>query len=138
MLLAIDITALTIGQVFGAFSIVFAIVYAIYEIVTKLFKLFMKAHNAKSDDEVFRATVEKHTNDIKHINESQLALKLGMRALLKNNLKELHKDYMARGSVESDELDNFITQYNAYHDGLGGNGTGTKYYEDVLTLHIKD
>ena len=138
MLLAIDVTALTIGQIFGAFSIVSAVVFTVYEILTKIFKLFMKAHKAKTADELFRATVERHTDDIQRIDESQTALKFGMQALLKNNLKLLHKEYMERGSIESDELDNFITQYKAYHDGLGGNGTGTKYYEDVLTLQSKD
>lgn len=138
MFLTIDVSTLTMGQLIGSFTIVLAVIYAGYETKSKVSKLLMDLYKSKSNKEILKNTVEQNTEDIKRIEESQTALKLGMQALLKNNLKVLHKEYMERGSVESDELDNFITQYKAYHDGLGGNGTGTKYYEDVLTLKIKD
>jgi hypothetical protein len=98
---------------------------------------FLYFYNRKKKNENLVQNVDKHDKDITEIKESQLALSNGMQILLKENLKKLHKEYMDRGSITSDELDDYTFQYNTYHS-LGGNGTGTKYYKDVTDLEIID
>lgn len=98
---------------------------------------FMYFYNKKKGNEGFHKTVTNHDQEIKELKESQNALTNGMQILLKENLKKLHKEYMERSWVTSDELDDFIFQYNTYHS-LGGNGTGTAYMNDVSKLEIRD
>lgn len=75
--------------------------------------------------------IKKLNNKLKE----QESLKVGVRAILRNELKNYHSEYTKRESITTEELDNFQTLYHAYV-GLGGNGTGKKYYETILTLPI--
>ena len=65
------------------------------------------------------------------------AVKRGQIAILHNALFKECKFYLAQGSISTDALDNIIILYEAYH-ALGGNGTGTKLYKDVLALPVKE
>lgn len=110
-------------------------VIACVNMASILFNYFMKGFNAKKNyDGLFQAD-KRHDEAIAENKEINKALVLAMKALLKNELKQLHREYMDRGNITADELDNFSNLYNAYH-ALGGNGTGTKFYNDVLTLEI--
>jgi len=67
-----------------------------------------------------------------------VALQNGMRSLLRNALMETHR----RCVVEQGwctVADKEVTERNyvAYHD-LGGNGTGTRLYEEIMALPIKE
>ena len=98
---------------------------------------FLYFYNRKKNNDTFQTTVDKHEKDICDIKESQIAISNGMQILLKDNLKKLHKEYMEDGNITSDELDDFTFQYSTYHS-LGGNGTGTKWYTDVMSLPVVD
>ena len=50
--------------------------------------------------------------------------------LLKN-----HDKYMELGSIPPYAFENFCDMYESYHE-LGGNGTGTKMYEEIKDLHL--
>lgn len=70
--------------------------------------------------------------------DEQKALRDAMRSLLKAELFDLHHRY-----VELDEpLDAMGMQlasqcYEVYHDQLGGNGLGTRLYEQISSKEIK-
>jgi len=135
--LSVDLTQITIGEAFKSIIIVIAIIFVLWEVYLKIRNMFMTAHKKQNETEDFHELVDKHENEITQIKESQYAIVLGVQAILKNNLKELHKEYMIRESISTDEFDNFKTQYEAYH-GCGGNGTGTRYYEDICKKPIVD
>lgn len=68
--------------------------------------------------------------------KKQKALEDGVKALLHDKLFQESGVYLESGSITHDELDNLRYVYDAYHN-LGGNGTGTKAFEDVEKLPLK-
>lgn len=60
----------------------------------------------------------------------------GTMLLLRVQLIEYHDRYMALGHIPSYALENFIEMYEAYHE-LGGNGTVTEMYKEILELEIR-
>lgn len=62
----------------------------------------------------------------------------GIRTLLRNELVRLHRDLVeAQGRCTLEDKEYAERTYIAYHE-LGGNGTGTVLYEDIMALPIKD
>lgn len=62
----------------------------------------------------------------------------GIRTLLRNELVRLHRDLVeAQGWCTLEDKEYVERTYIAYHE-LGGNGTGTVLYEDIMALPIKD
>lgn len=61
----------------------------------------------------------------------------GTKALLKIGLYEYHDKYVELGYIPSYAYENFCDMYEAYH-ALGGNGTGTKLYEEIKALHLEN
>lgn len=60
-----------------------------------------------------------------------------MLALLHDRLYRLCQDYIKQGYVKVDQLDNLMYLWQPY-EGLGGNGTGKKLYDQVLQLPLKE
>lgn len=60
-----------------------------------------------------------------------------MLALLHDRLYRLCQDYIKQGYVTIDQLDNLMYLWQPY-EGLGGNGTGKKLYDQVLELPLKE
>ena len=69
--------------------------------------------------------------------EASEALKAGMRALLWAELQRIHERAMAQGGLTVEERRHLESVYAAYH-GLGGNGTGTRLYEDAMRQPVLD
>lgn len=63
------------------------------------------------------------------------ALRSGMRALLWRELKNLHSEAAEKGGMTIEDRRHMDNVYNSYHS-LGGNGTGTKLYEEAMSLPI--
>lgn len=62
----------------------------------------------------------------------------GIRTLLRNELVRLHRDLVeVQGWCTLEDKEYAERTYIAYHE-LGGNGTGTVLYEDIMALPIKD
>lgn len=57
--------------------------------------------------------------------------------LLKRELNELHIQYIQQDSLTSAQYATFQDMYNTYHD-LGGNGTATRWYNDINVMTIRD
>lgn len=65
------------------------------------------------------------------------AIRDGMRALLWRELKNIHSEAAARGGMDTEERKHLESVYKAYH-GIGGNGTGTRLYEDAMNKPLID
>jgi len=61
------------------------------------------------------------------------ALSQGMRALLWREIKTIHHDAMEKGGMTIDDREHLENVYTAYH-AIGGNGTGTKLYDEAMRL----
>ena len=62
----------------------------------------------------------------------QRALEEGVQALLKNKLVEIYDIYKDFDEVPADTLESMDAIYKAYH-GLGGNGTGTRLHQAIMS-----
>lgn len=70
--------------------------------------------------------------------EHDEAMEQGMRALLRQQLIDYHAEYVASGAACPVRIKEQATSvYNAYHS-LGGNGTGTQLYQEILEQHVKE
>lgn len=65
------------------------------------------------------------------------AMKAGMRALLWRELQVIHEAAMRDGGMTVAQRRHLESVYKAYH-GLGGNGTGTRLYEDAMGKPVLD
>lgn len=74
--------------------------------------------------------MQRHTNNKDAVHEA-------LKILLRETLKLHYNEYMKRGSITTDELDNCNDIYEVYHQ-LKGNGTGTKMIKDLRNLDIKE
>lgn len=63
----------------------------------------------------------------------------GIKILLYDRIKHLGKQYIARGYISAEELEDLTTMHNIYHDpyGLNGNGFLDAIMENVRKLPIK-
>ena len=65
------------------------------------------------------------------------AMRAGMRALLWRELQVIHAHAMAQGGLTVAERRHLESVYSAYH-ALGGNGTGTRLFEDAMNMPVID
>lgn len=64
------------------------------------------------------------------------AMRDGMLALLRQQLVDYHRDYVASGRACPVTIKEQATEvYEAYH-ALGGNGTGTRLWEEIMDAHV--
>ena len=65
------------------------------------------------------------------------AMETGLRTLLRAELLEIHAKYVPLGHIPVAVMEEADRVYKAYHS-LGGNGTGTKIYEEIKALPTVD
>lgn len=65
------------------------------------------------------------------------AVEAGLRTLLRAELLEIHAKYAPLGCIPLDVMEEADRVYQAYHS-LGGNGAGTKIYEELKALPAVD
>lgn len=66
------------------------------------------------------------------------AMEKGMRAILRQQLIDYHAQYVASGAACPVSIKEQATKvYEAYH-ALGGNGTGTRLWEEIMAAHVID
>lgn len=69
--------------------------------------------------------------------ERNAALENGMRVLLRQQLVDYHRLYVASGEPCPVSIKEQATRvYEAYH-ALGGNGTGTQLWEEIMRAHVE-
>ena len=80
------------------------------------------------------AWLARSTRTLVETNEAQ---KDGLRTILRNELIVMHRDLVeGRGWCTLADKEYAERTYQSYHE-LGGNGTGTALYEDIMALPIK-
>lgn len=65
------------------------------------------------------------------------AMRAGLRALLWRELKNIHDEAMRNGGLTVEQRRHLESVYAAYH-ALGGNGTGTRLYEEAMATPVLD
>jgi len=70
--------------------------------------------------------------------KTETALIIGMQELLCDRIKERGVQYINRGSIKTEELEDILRMNQVYHDQLGGNGFVAKIMQEVNNLPIKD
>ena len=101
---------------------------AVAGIVSALVASAVAAAKAQS-----RKTLER-TEQEKGMDE---AMKAGVRALLWRELKTIHEQAMDEGGMTVVDRKHLEGVYGAYH-GLGGNGTGTRLFQDAMSQKVID
>lgn len=61
----------------------------------------------------------------------------GIRALLWRELKNIHAEASERGGMDIEERRHLENVYSAYH-GIGGNGTGTRLFQESMEMPVID
>nr|AHF24287.1 hypothetical protein [uncultured bacterium Contig1770] len=70
--------------------------------------------------------------------EKREAERMALRALLRNELVRMHREWVEqKGYITLEALEFARQTYDAYH-AIGGNGTGTKLFEDMEALPIME
>lgn len=78
-----------------------------------------------------------HAKEAQEAAEKREANAVGTKLMLFYMLQRLHVEYMYQGYVTHEQRTQFRELYEAYH-GLGGNGYGTRMWEDVQELDIRN
>lgn len=65
------------------------------------------------------------------------AMRAGLRALLWRELKTIHEQAMNQGGLDVSDRKHLESVYATYHK-LGGNGTGTRLYNDAMNQPVVD
>lgn len=76
---------------------------------------------------------KKHREEDASLRSMQDAQNFALREILGDMLDKEYARLVWQGFATPDEKKKFERKYNAYH-GLGGNGTRTALYEDVLEM----
>lgn len=79
---------------------------------------------------------KKEKEEMDNMKNKLSSLEIAMKAISHDKIYKLTDEYIDRGWVTLDELDNLEYLYTAYR-ALGGNGTGEKRYNRVQALPVK-
>lgn len=65
------------------------------------------------------------------------ALEKGVRALLRQQLIDYHKEYVASGKPCPVRIKEQATAVHDAYTALGGNGTGTQLWHEIMEAHVE-
>ena len=66
------------------------------------------------------------------------AIKKSIKYIMKRNLQNDYNYYHELGYCPLDDKTDIQEEYELYHQGLKGNGAGTKYYDAIMALPDDD
>lgn len=73
---------------------------------------------------------------LKSLSKKYDALVLGVRTLLRQQLIDYHREWVIEKEFCPVHVKTYVTAlYEAYHS-LGGNGTGTKLYDEIMECPV--
>lgn len=73
----------------------------------------------------------------RQLGKSNRAMRDGMRSLLRQQLIDYHREYVVGGIPCPVRVKEQATSvYESYH-ALGGNGTGTQLWQEIMKQHIE-
>lgn len=104
---------------------------AIFTAITSGILLSFKKFKAKREKEI------KEQNDKDDLKNKEIQiLKLGVQALLRNEIQRSCYECFNKKFCTFEELDNIDNMYQQYH-AIGGNGTVTELFKKLKNLEIK-
>lgn len=123
----------------GFISVVFAVLpplasTAVIAVSGYAFKKLKGRHREHTDLVAHLKEANDLKAEVKELKELQESQNAALRELLGKALDEEHARLVAQGCASPAEKASFERLYKAYH-GLGGNGTRTALYEDVLQMN---
>lgn len=65
------------------------------------------------------------------------AMEEGVRALLRQQLIDYHKEYVASGKACPVRIKEQATSIHDAYKALGGNGTGTQLWHEIMEAHVE-
>lgn len=69
--------------------------------------------------------------------KEQEVIKQGIRALLRNDIRQAYKECVAKGHCSNDDMEDIQDMYDSYHD-LGGNGSATRMLNKLKDLPTEE
>lgn len=113
---------------------------ALFAGIFSLIQWLLNRKAAKADKRAEKAekAEEKAVMEDKNLNQKVDALCVAVRELLYDRIKHLGKSYLERGSITSEELEDFLSMHRIYHNTLDGNGFLDEIVRQVKGLPIKD
>lgn len=69
--------------------------------------------------------------------KAEKAMKKGMMALLRQQLIDYHKDYVASGNPCPVRIKEQATIVHDAYAANGGNGTGTQLWKEIMEAHVE-
>ena len=69
--------------------------------------------------------------------EHDKAMEDGLRALLRQQLIDYHRDYVASGKPCPVRIKEQATAVHDAYAALGGNGTGTQLWHEIMEAHVE-
>lgn len=69
--------------------------------------------------------------------EHDQAMEDGLRALLRQQLIDYHRDYVASGKPCPVRIKEQATAVHDAYAALGGNGTGTQLWHEIMEAHVE-
>lgn len=110
-------------------------IYAVDKFLTFYKEKFNIKHAEQNEAEHMKDMLVKNTNEIGSLTEQNRLIIEGVRNLLRQKIKDDAIKYIQRNSISPEELEEYNITYNIYKN-MGGNGTGTRYHDEVLKLNI--
>lgn len=108
---------------------------ALFAGIFSLFQWLLNRRAEKSDKaaEKKEKEEEKAAMEDKDLNQKVDALCVAVRELLYDRIKHLGRAYLNRGSITTEELQDFLGMHKIYHNTLEGNG-----FLDEIVGHVRD
>ena len=73
----------------------------------------------------------------KRASDKNEAMELGMRALLRQQLIDYHKEYVVGDKPCPVRIKEQATSVHDAYAALGGNGTGTQLWQEIMEAHVE-
>lgn len=102
-----------------------------------IYEKFNYAHKKVNEANDTKETISELVEEIKNLKQQNEVILDISRSLLKDKLKKECSEYVERGSITQEELEEYHHTYELY-ENAHGNGIGTKYHNMVMNLPIKN
>lgn len=111
------------------------VIYSIDKFLAFSTEKFNIRYNRQNESEHMKQMLSTNTNDINDLKRQNKLIIDGVSNLLRQRIKEDALEYITRGRITTEELEEYNNTYSIYKS-MGGNGAGTRYHDEVLKLKI--
>lgn len=127
-----------LSQIVSFLLVIFSMILGFVKFYETFAKYFSKFYNKKHQSDENLDILNNHSQDIEEIKEYQTILGMGIKEILKTQLKNEFARIEKRGNyIYFSELEDYSEAYKIYHS-LGGNGSITKRKELLESLEVRN